>query len=114
MRQGFIPDAGDIVWLEFDPQAGHEQAGHRLVLVLSPALYNGKTKRMFCCPVTTKIKNYPFEVELKGQEKPCVVMADQLKCLDWMARKASFKSRALQSEISKVKMLIATILQIKS
>ena len=56
----YVPDAGDIVWLEFDPQAGREQAGHRPALVLSSAAYNGKTSLMVCCPMTTRIKGYPF------------------------------------------------------
>jgi mRNA interferase MazF len=59
MAQRNVPDAGDIVWLSFTPQPGHEQAGHRPALVLSPAAYNGKTSRMICCPLTTQIKNYP-------------------------------------------------------
>ena len=63
MVRRFVPDAGDIVWLEFSPQAGHEQAGHRPALVLSPAAYNNKTGTMVCCPMTMQIKGYPFEVE---------------------------------------------------
>ena len=58
----YVPEAGDIVWLNFTPQAGHEQAGHRPALVLSPASYNDKTSLLICCPLTTQIKNYPFEV----------------------------------------------------
>lgn len=57
MQRAYVPDAGDIVWLQFDPQAGHEQAGHRPALVLSPAAYNGKTGLMLCCPMTTQIKS---------------------------------------------------------
>jgi mRNA interferase MazF len=113
MPKSFIPDVGDIVWLEFDPQAGHEQAGHRPALVLTPEIYNGKTSRMFCCPITTKIKGYPFEVTLAGQERPCVVLADQLKSLDWRARNAVRKSKASQNEIEKVKQLVGMLLQIK-
>jgi mRNA interferase MazF len=61
----YVPDAGDVVWLHFDPQAGHEQAGHRPALVLSPARYNGARGMMICCPMTSKIKGYPFEVLVK-------------------------------------------------
>ncbi len=69
------PDAGDIVWLQFSPQAGYEQGGHRPALVLSPAAYNGKTGLMLCCPMTTQVKGYPFEVPVAG--KPAaVVLAD--------------------------------------
>ena len=61
-RRTYVPDAGDVVWLNFDPQAGHEQAGHRPALVLSPASYNLKAGLPVCCPMSTKAKGYPFEV----------------------------------------------------
>ena len=64
MPRKYVPEAGDIVWLNFTPQAGHEQAGHRPALVLSPRAYNEKTNLMVCCPMTTQIKNYPFEVQI--------------------------------------------------
>lgn len=97
-----IPEAGDIVWLEFDPQAGHEQAGHRPAVVLSPAAYNGKTGLMLCCPLTTRIKGYPFEVAIAG--KPAsVVLADQVKCLDWRARRATRKGRVSPAELAQVR-----------
>jgi len=67
MVHRYVPDAGDIVWLHFDPQAGHEQFGHRPAVVLSPATYNRKTCLMLCCPMTTQIKGYPFEVSIAGQ-----------------------------------------------
>ena len=68
--RAYVPDANDVVWLEFDPQAGHEQAGHRPALVISPAIYNGRSGLMVCCPISTKIKGYPFEVttEIDGIE----------------------------------------------
>jgi mRNA interferase MazF len=87
----FVPDAGDVVWLEFDPQAGHEQAGHRPALVISPASYNGKAGLMVCCPMSTKIKNYPFEVATQVDGVDCVVLSDQVKSLDWKARRAKKK-----------------------
>jgi mRNA interferase MazF len=87
MARRRVPDAGDIVWLNFTPQAGHEQAGYRPALVLSPAAYNGKTDLMVCCPMTTQIKNYPFEVVIAGTT-PSAVLADQVKNLDWRSRKA--------------------------
>ena len=62
-RRTYVPEVGDIVWLQFDPQAGHEQAGHRPALVLSPAIYNSKAQLMVCCPLSTKVKNHPFEVQ---------------------------------------------------
>jgi len=77
-----VQQAGDIVWLNFTPQAGHERAGHRPVLMLSPAAYNGKTSLMICCPLTTRIKNYPFEVLIAGTPANAV-LPDQMKSLDW-------------------------------
>ena len=98
-----VPDAGDIVWLEFDPQAGREQAGHRPALVLSPAAYNGKTSLMVCCPMTTRIKGYPFEVRIGGPT-PSVALADQLKSLDWRVRRAARKGRATAAELAEVRL----------
>lgn len=83
------------MWLEFDPQAGHEQAGHRPALVLSPASYNRRSGLMLCCPLTSRVKGYPFEVALAGKrEFAGVVLADQVKSLDWRARRARKKDRA--------------------
>lgn len=101
-RAGFVPDAGDIVWLDFDPQAGREQAGHRPALVLSPAAYNGLTGLALCCPLTTKRKGYPFEVPLAG-EPGSVVLADHAKSLDWRRRRATRKGRASPQELAEVR-----------
>ena len=98
----YVPDAGDIVWLHFSPQAGHEQAGHRPAVVLSPASYNGKTGLMLCCPMTTQIKNYPFEVLIDGQRRG-VVLSDQVKSVDWRARKAARKGRITDTELVEVR-----------
>jgi mRNA interferase MazF len=92
MVNAYVPEAGDIVWLQFDPQAGHEQAGHRPALVLSPARYNKIRGMMICCPMTSKIKGYPFEV-IVSQQPPSAVLSDQIKSLDWRARQASFKGK---------------------
>ncbi len=102
MAGRYVPDAGDIVWLQFDPQAGHEQAGHRPALVLSPAAYNGKTGLMLCCPLTTQIKGYPFEVVITGA-KASAVLSDQVKSLDWVARRAVFKGKVSEAELSEVR-----------
>jgi mRNA interferase MazF len=93
----YIPDRGDIVWLNFTPQADHEQAGHRPALVLSPASYNGKTSLMLCCPITYQIKRYPFEVAL-GDDLPVggAVLADQVKSVDWKARQAKTQRKLLK------------------
>lgn len=102
MNSPYTPEAGDIVWLHFDPQAGHEQKGHRPALVLSPKTYNSKTHLMLCCPMTTQIKGYPFEVLIAGQSQS-VVLADQIKSLDWVARKASFKGKISNTELDEIR-----------
>ena len=97
----YIPEAGDIVWLHFTPQAGHEQSGHRPALVLSPASYN-RVGLMLCCPMTTRIKGYPFEVAIGGNPDS-VVLADQVKSLDWQARKARRKGSVPADELAEVR-----------
>ena len=109
MVRRYVPEAGDIVWLHFDPQAGHEQAGHRPALVLSPATYNGKTGLMLCCPMTTQIKGYPFEV-LIASDSPGAALADQVKSLDWVIRKASRKGKVSSIELSEVKAKILALI----
>lgn len=97
------PDSGDIVWLAFTPQAGHEQAGRRPALALSPRLYNGKTGLALFCPITSRVKGYPFEVALPaGSPVTGVVLADQVKSLDWRARQADFACRAPPAVIDEV------------
>lgn len=108
-RKSFVPDAGDIVWLQFDPQAGHEQAGHRPAIVLSPALYNAKAGLMLCCPITTQIKGYPFEVPLAGPTQS-VALADQLKSLDWKARRATLKGKASEAELAELRHKAAALI----
>ena len=97
----YVPEAGDIVWLSFDPQAGHEQAGHRPALVLSRAGYN-RIGLMLYCPVTTRIKGFPFEVRI-SDDPPSVVLADQIRCVDWRARGAKRKGCAEPAALDKVR-----------
>lgn len=97
----YIPEAGDIVWLHFNPQAGHEQAGHRPALVLSPAKYN-RIGLMLCCPMTTKLKGYPFEVVIDGPQTSAA-LADQVKSLDWKVRIAKRKGQVTSSELAEVR-----------
>jgi mRNA interferase MazF len=104
----FVPDAGDIVWLHFDPQTGHEQAGHRPAVVLTPAAYNSRTGLMICCPVTTRIKGYPFEVLLSGSP-PGVALADQAKSLDWRKRSATKKGYATPNELASIRAKLRTL-----
>lgn len=109
MARRYVPDSGDVVWLNFTPQAGHEQAGHRPALVLSPAAYNGKTGLMVCCPITTQIKNYPFEVRIAGMPAS-VVLADQVKSLDWRIRKAARKGAVSADELTDVRAKILALI----
>lgn len=89
-KESYIPERGDAVWITLDPQAGHEQAGRRPALVLSPAAYNGRVGLALFCPITNQAKGYPFEVPIPaGMPVAGVVGADQIKSLDWRARKAT-------------------------
>lgn len=92
MTKEYIPDRGDVIWIDFDPQKGKEQAKRRPALVLSPKGYNKKTSLCIVCPITSKVKGYPFEVEA-SLDMPAVVLSDHVKSLDWQARKAEFKTK---------------------
>ncbi len=98
----YIPDRGDVVWLDFTPQAGHEQAGKRPALVLSPKAYNEPVGLMLCCPITTKIKGYPFEVSITAVDQPGVVLSDQIKSVDWRARNAKKAGTAQRAVVRDV------------
>lgn len=111
MTAGFVPEAGDIVWLHFDPQAGHEQAGHRPALVLSPARYNAARGMMVCCPMTSKLKGYPFEVVVSN-DPPSAVLADQVKNLDWRARNAKRKGTVSPGVLADVRGRIKALLDL--
>ena len=107
-----VPDRGDFVWLDFNPQAGREQAGRRPGLVLSPKAYNGPTGLCLVVPVTNRIKGYPFEVQIPpGVSIRGVVLADQIRCLDWRIRNAEIKCEAskdvLDEVLAKVNVLLA-------
>jgi mRNA interferase MazF len=87
----YVPRRGDAVWLQFNPQAGSEQAGRRPAVVISPEAYNGRVGLMICCPITNQQKGYPFEVALPdGVDVTGVILSDQVKSLDWRARQADF------------------------
>ena len=91
MPPEYCPKRGDVVWITFNPQAGHEQAGHRPALVISPEAYNRKVGLALLCPVTSQVKGYPFEARIpEGLKVAGAVLSDQVKSLDWRARKASF------------------------
>ena len=87
----YIPQRGDVIWITLNPQAGHEQAGRRPAIVLSPGAYNGKTGLVILCPITSQVKGYPFEVRIPGGlSVKGVILADQVKSLDWKARQAEW------------------------
>lgn len=113
MPSKYVPDSGDIVWLDFEPQSGHEQKGRRPALVLSPAAYNKRVGLMVCCPMTTQIKGYPFEVRVEGAKgQSSVVLSDQVKSLDWQARNAARKGRASDDDLAEVLGKIKALLRI--
>ncbi len=107
----FVPSRGDLVWLQFNPQAGHEQAGRRPALVISPSSYNRRVGLAICCPVTTQVKGYPFEVLLpEGLGVEGAILSDQVKSLDWRMRRARRIGRVppdvLQEAVGKILALI--------
>src|SRR5215218_1725265 len=106
----YIPESGEIVWITFNPQAGHEQSGRRPALVLSPSAYNGKVGLAILCPITSQVKGYPFEVQIRGRRVDGVVLADQVKNLDWRVRDAELVERASDSVVEEVLQKLATLL----
>ena len=111
MRSGDPPERGDLVWLQFEPHVGHEQAGRRPALVVSPGAYNAKVGLALFCPVMNRIKDYPFEVALpSGGEVSGVVLADQIKSLDWRVRRAeritSAPTETVKEVLAKIRVLV--------
>ncbi len=103
VKSEISPDRGDLVWLSFDPQTGHEQKGRRPAIVLSPKAYNQKVGLALMCPVTNRIKGYPFEVILPDScEIHGVVLSDQVKSLDWRARNAEIVCNVSEEIISEI------------
>lgn len=99
----YCPKRGDVVWLSFQPQAGHEQAGRRPALALSPEAYNRKVGLAIFCPITTQVKGYPFEVAIPARSKAAgAVLSDQIRNLDWQARNAQFFCRLPDAVVSDV------------
>ncbi len=105
------PEQGDLIWLSFTPQSGREQAGRRPALVLSASAYNEKSGLALVCPITSKVKGYPFEVALPA-EGPIqgVVLADQLRSMDWRSRNAELIAKAPRSCVDRVRQLVSTLL----
>lgn len=106
----YVPDRGDAVWLDFNPQTGHEQAGRRPAIVLSPAAYNRRVGLAIFCPITTQVKGYPFEVLIpEGLKVSGAVLSDQVKSLDWRMRNTKFIVRVPKSIIDEVSRKLRTL-----
>lgn len=109
----YCPERGDVVWISFNPQAGHEQAGHLPALVLSPQSYNRKVGLMILCSLTHQIKGYPFEVRIpEGLKVSGVVLSDQVKSLDWRTRKASFLCSVPETTVREVLNKVGALLNL--
>jgi mRNA interferase MazF len=107
----YVPDIGDVVWLDFDPQAGREQSGHRPALVLTPARYNSMRGLMVTCPMTSRIKGYVFEVVVT-LNPPSVVLADHVRNVDWRARRATYKGSVAPEVLRDVRAKIRSLLRL--
>lgn len=108
-----VPDSGDLVWLDFDPQAGREQAGRRPAIILSPAQYNEKSGLAVACPITSRVKGYPFEVTLpKGLAITGVILCDHLKSLDWRQRRAETVGKVPRAVLQEIRDKLGPLLGI--
>jgi mRNA interferase MazF len=107
----YVPDAGHVVWLQFDPRVGHVQAGHRPALVLTPSRYNETRGMMVCCPMTSRIKGYVFEVVV-STTPPSVVLADQVKSLDWRDESARPNGAVAPDVLAEVRAKVKALLQL--
>lgn len=108
----YIPDRGDAVWINMNPQVGHEQAGRRPAIVLSPSSYNGKVGLALFCPVTNQIKGYPFEVIIpSGLKVTGAILSDQVKNLDWKIRNTEFYDKIPETVILKIFKKLSTLLR---
>ena len=109
-QEKYSPERGDIIWLNFNPQAGHEQSGFRPAVVISPSAYNGRVNLAICCPITNQIKGYPFEVLIPQELKTSgVVLSDQIKCLDWKTRGAQFIEKLPKNVVEDILAKINTL-----
>ena len=107
------PQQGEIIWLDFDPQSVHEQAGRRPALVLSKLAYNQRIGRAFVCPITSKVKGYPFEVAIKTRSVTGVALSDHLKNVDWVSRAATLTGEIVSNtELQRVWRLVESVVDI--
>jgi mRNA interferase MazF len=102
VNKGYTPERGDIVWLNFNPQTGHEQKGKRPAMVISPKEYNRKVNLGLFCPITSQEKGYPFEVKIKNEKINGVALSDQIKSIDWTKRDIEYIIKATEEEVTSV------------
>jgi mRNA interferase MazF len=113
VARAYVPEAGDLVWLTCDPQAGHEQRGRRPALILSPRVYNAKVRLAIACPITSQVKGYPFEVAIPPAGRITgVVLADHVKNLDWEARRVVFEAKVPANVLTEVRERLRALLDL--
>ena len=112
MAASYVPDESDIIWLNFTPQSGHEQAGRRPAVVLSPKAYNRRAGLLICVPITNQIKGYPFEVVLTRNGATGAALADQVKSLDWKTCQAERKGQITLAEMAEIKAKLKALLKL--
>ena len=110
VRQEYTPERGDIVWLNFNPGSGHEQQGKRPAVVISPRAYNEKVGLGLFCPITSKAKDYPFEVKAGSERIKGVVLADQIKSLDWRTREIEFITKETPEKVNEIIDKLSTLI----
>jgi mRNA interferase MazF len=113
MVRAYVPDLGDIAWLDFDPQAGREQGRRRPALVLTEQAYNRASGLVIVCPLTSKRKPYPFALPVVVEKVEGAVLVDHVKSVDWEARRAVFHSKANPALLSKVRSYLGVLLGIR-
>jgi mRNA interferase MazF len=111
VAEAYVPDRGDIIWLDFNPQRGHEQSGRRPSITISPLAYNRRVGLGLFCPITSRIKGYPFEVRCEGSDVDGVILADQVKSFDWRKRRISYIERATENAIAETLKKILSLIQ---
>ena len=111
VSSAYVPERGDLIWLNFNPQTGHEQSGQRPAIVLSPGKYNSKTGLLLACPITRQVKGYPFEVAVRTEKIEGVVLSDQVRSLDWKSRRTSLIEKVPEENLAAVQEKLLILLQ---
>jgi mRNA interferase MazF len=110
VKNSYVPQTGDVVWINLNPAKGHEQANLRPALILSPKKYNQKTSLAIMCPITSQVKGYPFEVLVETKEVKGVVLVDQIRSLDWKAREVKYVAKAKPGLINLVREKLSVLI----